>query len=92
MIPTKVLAETEEEIMAKLYTLKEATGGLRHDSVRYRKAKNKGKRYPELLRRCNQAWEKPRILNRYPFSNLKCFTAFLISFDKGFCAIMLIVK
>lgn len=46
--------------MAKLYTLKEATGGLRHDSVRYRKTKNKGKRYPELLRRCNQAWENLR--------------------------------
>ena len=46
--------------MAKLYTLKEATGGLCHDSVRYRKTKNKGKRYPELLRRCNQAWENLR--------------------------------
>lgn len=44
--------------MEKLYTLKEVMPQKRHDSVKLRRARNPYRRNIELLKRCNQAWER----------------------------------
>lgn len=47
-------------VMEKLYTLRDVTPGGKHDSVKMRRGRNERRKCPELLTRCNQAWENLR--------------------------------